>query len=124
MIGNIGICKRLKRYIQILVRCLKWIVSLFILLVIFYLISAVVLSVIPVNRHVNSHQEAEIYIMSNGVHLDIVLPLLNEIKNWTSDIWIDDKIAPTAKFISFGWGDKLFFLNTPLKIFLFSPAPS
>ena len=103
----------MKRSIQILYRCLKWTLSIFFLLVVLYLISAVVLSVIPVNRHINSRHEADIYILSNGVHLDIVLPLRNEIKNWTSDIWIDDKIAPTAKFISFGWGDKLFFLNTP-----------
>jgi uncharacterized protein (TIGR02117 family) len=51
--------------------------------------------------------------MSNGVHLEIALPLRNEIKDWTSELWIDDRITHLANYISFGWGDKLFFLNTP-----------
>jgi len=68
---------------------------------------------IPVNSNYNSDNELDIYIKSNGVHLDIILPLRNEIKDWTTDIWIDSSIIHTTIFISFGWGDKEFYINTP-----------
>ena len=50
-----------------------------------------------------------VYLRSNGVHVDFVLPyssLSPELKklNEPSDI---------ASYISFGWGDKNFYLNTP-----------
>ncbi len=61
----------------------------------------------------DSKNEIDIYIKSNGVHLDIVLPLKNEIKDWTTDVWIHPDIIHTIKFVSFGFGDKEFYINTP-----------
>lgn len=87
--------------------------STFILLIAAYIILSLIFSIIPVNRDVDSNNEIDIYIKSNGVHLDIVLPLKNEIKDWTTDVWIDNGIIHSVNFISFGWGDKEFYLNTP-----------
>lgn len=98
---------------MILFKYLKWIVSVLIMLIVTYIILSIILSIIPVNRNVDSNNEIDIYIKTNGVHLDIVLPVKNEIKNWASDIWIDKDIRNSANFISFGWGDKEFFINTP-----------
>jgi len=74
---------------------------------------SLILSIIPVNRDVESKNEIDIYIKSNGVHLDIVLPLKNEIKDWTTDVRIDNNIIHSVNFIGFGLGDKGFYLNTP-----------
>ena len=78
-----------------------------------YTIFAIIFSIIPVNKDAASNNGIEVYIKSNGVHLDIVLPVRNEIKDWTTDIWIDKEITCSTNFISFGWGDKEFYLNTP-----------
>lgn len=56
----------------------------------------------------------KIYISSNGVHTDIVLPLKNELHNW--DDFLD--LTPynnskQAQYIAIGWGDKGFYLDTP-----------
>jgi len=88
-------------------------ISIFILIIAAYLILSIIFSIIPVNRDVDSNNEIDIYIKSNGVHLDIVLPLKNEIKDWTTDIRIDNEIVHSVNFISFGLGDKEFYINTP-----------
>jgi uncharacterized protein (TIGR02117 family) len=56
----------------------------------------------------------EIFIRSNGVHTDFVLPVRSALISW------DTFIAPavcnadsTYSYIAIGWGDKGFFLNTP-----------
>lgn len=53
--------------------------------------------------------QEEVFVTTNGVHLDIVIPL---------DVLpsrIRQKLQPQAdtRFIAFGWGDKGFFINTP-----------
>ena len=88
-------------------------ISIFISLISMYMILSLIFSIIPVNRDVESNNEIDIYIISNGVHLDIVMPLKNEIKDWTTEIWIDNSIVQSANYISFGLGDKGFYLNTP-----------
>lgn len=69
---------------------------------------------------VNSEQENEarpiaIYIKTNGVHTDIVVPVASKIKDWRSEIKFEHTISKdtTFQFIGFGWGDKGFYLNTP-----------
>jgi uncharacterized protein (TIGR02117 family) len=101
------------RFFKISYKYLKWTISLLILTITTYLIFAIIFSIIPVNRDYVSDNEIDIYIKSNGVHLDIVLPIRNEIKDWTTDIWIDSSITHIANYISFGWGDREFYLNTP-----------
>ncbi len=81
--------------------------------VISYLFFAVLLSLIPVNRHPQVNDDIEIYIRSNGVHLEIILPVKTPVKDWSEEIRIDAQIADTVQYISFGWGDKNFYTNTP-----------
>lgn len=56
-----------------------------------------------------------IYILSNGVHTDIVVPLKNKIKDWSKEItYLDTKAKDSTKnLLAFGWGDKGFYLDTP-----------
>lgn len=85
----------------------------------FLLVYAVVIfftSIISVNN-TNEKKEAiiSIYILSNGVHTDIVVPLKNEIKDWSNEIsYLDTKAKDSTKnLLAFGWGDKGFYLDTP-----------
>ena len=62
----------------------------------------------------SGHNTVEIFIRSNGVHTDFVLPVRNQHIAW------DTFIAPSVcnadssyNYIALGWGDKGFFLNTP-----------
>jgi uncharacterized protein (TIGR02117 family) len=71
---------------------------------------------IPVNSNVkNTAEEISIYIKTNGVHTDIVVPIKTEIKDWSEKIKFSQIKSQdaTMQFIGFGWGDKGFYLNTP-----------
>lgn len=57
----------------------------------------------------------EVYLRSNGVHTDIVLPVKNDLKDWSAQL--DSKKTKSGKsnfkYVSIGWGDKGFYLDTP-----------
>jgi uncharacterized protein (TIGR02117 family) len=83
---------------------------------IIYVSSAFLLSRITVNSDIkNQSEEVSIYIKTNGVHTDVIVPLKNQVKDWSTIIKIENTIAKdsTASFIAFGWGDKGFYLDTP-----------
>lgn len=56
-----------------------------------------------------------IYLQTNGVHTDLVLPVKNEIYDWSKQIDMRSTKSQdtTAQFIAIGWGDKGFYLETP-----------
>lgn len=68
------------------------------------------------NQHtIHQHQQnIDIYIISNGVHTDFVLPTTSTHIDWT-DIFNphDTPNKTTTDWISIGWGDRAFYLNTP-----------
>ena len=82
----------------------------------FYTLAAFSLSKITVNSDATTQpKEVSIYILTNGVHTDLVVPIKNESKDWSQEIKVENTKAKdsTAQFIAFGWGDKGFYLNTP-----------
>lgn len=83
-----------------------------------YTTSVLIISKITVNSDVTEVNEKDaipIYILSNGVHTDIVVPLVNEVKDWRKEIQFSQTQAndTLATFVAFGWGDKGFYLYTP-----------
>lgn len=60
-------------------------------------------------------QNIEIFIKSNGVHTDIVLPIKTPEIDWSNHIRIKNTLAKDTlfKYIAIGWGDKGFYLETP-----------
>lgn len=103
--------KKLKSVLRFTMRFIVGII----LFVLVYLVSVFVLYRIPVNRHPAQGGDVPIYINSNGVHTDIVVPLKNDVKDWRKDILFTHTTAKdtTAKLVAFGWGDKGFYLDTP-----------
>ena len=84
-------------------------------LIITYLLAAVVFTIIPANSDAKEPEEGiSIYLISNGFHMDLVLPVENEVYNWKSFIdfsQFKEKVNPSH--LAFGWGDKGFFYDTP-----------
>lgn len=84
--------------------------------VIVYLLCAFVLSRITVNSEdSDTKEDVTIYIKTNGVHTDIVIPIKNEFKDWSEKVQFSHIKSQdsTMQYIGFGWGDKGFYLNTP-----------
>lgn len=56
-----------------------------------------------------------VYVLSNDVHTDIVLPIRNELQDWTEVFPIENNKGKDLnhQYVSIGWGDKGFYLNTP-----------
>lgn len=85
----------------------------FLIVAVLYGIAAFSLSRITVNDN-PKRGEIAIYLRSNGVHTDIVVPAKTEIHDWTQQIVPEHiKAGQTAEYLAFGWGDRDFYLNTP-----------
>jgi uncharacterized protein (TIGR02117 family) len=56
----------------------------------------------------------EVYVRSNGVHTDIVLPLRSPVRDWSRELPFAHTASGDSLFthVSFGWGDKGFYLET------------
>lgn len=75
-----------------------------------YLFFALLFSFLPTHPpQQNCLPENEIFIASNGIHLDIILP----VEHVAPQIRQQLNILPGTLFIAFGWGDKNFYVNTP-----------
>lgn len=85
--------------------------------VVLYLGITWLLFYVPVNRNAANHDAGDIsiYIMTNGVHTDIVVPVKNEIMDWSTVTRFEhtESKDTTFRYVAFGWGDKGFYLQTP-----------
>lgn len=78
--------------------------------IVVYLSLAIVFSLIATSPStINCQADKEIYIVSNGVHLDLVIPkdLL------TADLVTGLQLSEQERYVAFGWGDAEFYINTP-----------
>ncbi len=65
---------------------------------------------IPVNSDQNKSLATKtIYLSTNGVHLDIVIP--KELID--AELLSGIKIETSENYLAFGWGDENFYINTP-----------
>lgn len=70
---------------------------------------------IGVNREPVQGNDVTIYILTNGAHTDIVVPLRSEIMDWDTMVSVDDTVGKdqSVRYASFGWGDKGFYMDIP-----------
>lgn len=82
-----------------------------------YAMAAVAGGAIPVNSQwKQAAQGVRIYVIDNGVHTDLVLPVAAEGVDWRELVKPGDLADPAQAaqpYIAFGWGDRDFYLNTP-----------
>jgi len=90
--------------------------SLFLIgLIGFYFLLAFCLSRITINAKPVNKSEVAIYIMTNGVHTDIVMPAISDQINWTKEISYQNTLEADSsyQYVAVGWGDKKFYIETP-----------
>jgi len=99
--------KTLKKIFKILLKSVLGVVAFLLV----YTLVIFLTSVISVNDNVvETDKNIPIYILSNGVHTDVVVPLKNEIKDWSKEIsYLHTKAKDSTKnLLAFGWGDRGF----------------
>ncbi len=80
-----------------------------------YFTAAYFLSRIVVNEDTHSDNEITAYLLSNGVHTDIIVPVRTSVIDWSLIVKPEFTRAQdsTPQWLAFGWGDKGFYLETP-----------
>ncbi len=86
----------------------------FLTFIVVYLLSAYCLSRISTAQE-ESGNDVSIYIKTNGVHTDIVVPVRNAQHDWSKEIKLANIQSKdtTFTYLGLGWGDKGFYLETP-----------
>ena len=100
---------------KIIKKLLKY-TAIFVLSLMTYLLIVTLLSFVSVNEDFAENQkEIPIYILTNGVHTDVVLPLKSEHYDWTNQLKPEQTKAKdsTYQYAALGWGDKGFYMETP-----------
>lgn len=78
-----------------------------------YLIIVLLFQSIKIGN-LDQNGEITLYVRSNGVHTDVCFPSRTELCNWYEFVSTDDfPENEMFDFITIGWGDKGFFLDTP-----------
>ena len=100
---------------KILKPFLKTVGAIFLFIVVYFL-AALLIPCISVNSDFKQCNKdgVEIYILTNGIHTDVVCPVKNQYKDWSAFISpLDTKGGDTlVNNIAFGWGDKGFYIET------------
>lgn len=81
-----------------------------------YLMAEFILSRISRHKLSDSNEvSVSIYLLSNGVHTDLVFPVKTKEIDWHTVFPVEHTLAkdPTKTWIAVGWGDKGFYLKTP-----------
>ena len=96
-------------------RILLYVLVSFLFFIIFYLSSAFICARITVNDTISKEGNITVYIKSNGVHTDLVIPVKSKKMDWSIVFpYANTKDKDTSsKLLALGWGDKGFYLNTP-----------
>lgn len=95
---------------------ISFVFGLFIGIVILYLCIAWSCSYISVRGEDDKQRgEIEIYLLTNGVHTDIVMPVRSELIDWSYLFSFENTVSKdsTHNFIAVGWGDKGFYMEIP-----------
>lgn len=84
--------------------------------VILYVVLGYLLPFIEVSaKDDGQKKEIPVYIYTNGVHTDIVMPVKNDMKDWSVMLPFNNIKSKQTDYhyIGVGWGDKGFYLDTP-----------
>lgn len=86
-----------------------------IILISLYFLAAWGLSRLSTSREAATTNEVSIYILTNGVHTDLVLPVRHAYIDWSQLLPFENTRGKDTlpAYVAFGWGDKGFYLETP-----------
>lgn len=81
-----------------------------------YLLIVILLSHIPVNKDAEQpHSGNVVYLTSDGIHIDVHLPVHSNHYDWSGFLptYTFKAGKQVYEYITFGWGDWGFYLDTP-----------
>lgn len=100
----------IRKIVRTMIRMALKAIAFFIALIIGYLLIGTALSLIGTRPEpVVCKDRKEIFLVSNGLHLDIVIPVDLLEKKFLEEL----DLPPRTRYLSFGWGDRAFYLQTP-----------
>lgn len=82
----------------------------------FYALAVFILGRLPAGAETaEAERGITVYIISNGVHTDIAMPLNHPAFDWSPYAGQAHTLSSSrdAQYIAVGWGDRDFYLNTP-----------
>lgn len=79
-----------------------------------FLVILFLLNFFPIGKK-DPVEEMDIYLVSNDIHVGIVLPKTNKVYDWTNFLIKDNfpEDIQDMSWIQFGWGDKRFYFEMP-----------
>lgn len=103
----------MKKYLRKTTKSIAIFLEVFIAFLFFYATIAMYGAIIPTGE-VKTKGDLYIYVQSNGIHTDVCLPTFSEGVNWLTFLPKEDYTNNLEfDFVTIGWGDKGFFLDTP-----------
>ena len=82
-----------------------------------YALAGIIGGAIPVNREWQPPAEGvRVFVESNGIHTGIVVPKVAAGVDWRPLVKVEHLADPrfaAHPYLSFGWGDRAFYLDTP-----------
>ncbi len=84
--------------------------------VLLYIGAALLLGLLPLNADYRPVTAGvDVFIQTNGVHADLVVPIEAAGVNWRTHLPIDTlrPVAGVTDYLAFGWGDHGLYLTTP-----------
>lgn len=102
----------MKKTVLILLKTIGAIIGLIAIYVVFALLIPYI--EIP-KKTVTEPENIDIYLLTNGVHSDLVVPVKSAEFDWSKEIPFENTLSKRTdfKYLSIGWGDKGFYLDTP-----------
>ncbi|MEX1003562.1 MAG: TIGR02117 family protein [Crocinitomicaceae bacterium] len=82
-------------------------------LLVIYVMIVLVGALIPHQGDGQFGKLTRIYVQSNGVHTDIWMPIATQLVDWETLFKTKEQPGSEQKYISFGWGDRAFYIETP-----------
>jgi uncharacterized protein (TIGR02117 family) len=97
-------------------RWISWCAALALGIPLAYVLAALGLAFIPVNAgFVDAADGVELFLVSNGVHVDFLVPVKSTVEDWSQKLPRKDFRGVDESFsgLLLGWGNRGFYLETP-----------
>jgi uncharacterized protein (TIGR02117 family) len=102
--------------VRALARITGWALAALLLATALYIVAALLLGALPRNSgFVETHDGVPIFVRTNGVHAEIIVPSRHALHDWTGEFPAQHmaSLPQPTEWIAFGWGDRGFMLTTP-----------
>lgn len=114
--GRVPFALVVRKRLKTLLKYVAVVLAVLVVAAVIYGAVAMVLAFVPVNEEFrNAADGIEVFLVSNGVHVDVVLPVRSRINDWAEQFPRDafTGVGANHQYVAFGWGDRQFYLDTP-----------